>query len=58
MFRSLSSPLSAYEFPKSCNKCSLVVAVTAQSLCLNFALLAPNHAVRSHLDPTMLQRLL
>jgi hypothetical protein len=30
MFRSLSLPLSAYEFPKSCNKCSLVVAVAAQ----------------------------
>jgi hypothetical protein len=36
MFRSLSSPLSAYEFPKSCNKCSLVVAVAAQCFYLPY----------------------
>jgi hypothetical protein len=46
MFRSRSSPLSAYEFLKCCNKCSLVVAVAAQSLCL------PSWLQITTLDPT------
>jgi hypothetical protein len=48
MFGSLSSPFSAYEFLKSCKKCSLVVtvAVAAQSLCL------PSWLQITPLDPT------